>query len=128
MRLLIDTHLLLWSLGAPERLPKDARALMENDEHERCFSVVVIWEIAIKRALDKPGFRTDPSLVRRALTDAGYTEIPVTSDHAIALLALPPLHRDPFDRILVAQAHVEGAILLTSDRAVAQYPGGIRLV
>lgn len=128
MRLLIDTHLLLWTAIYPKQVPDAAVQLITNPAHELIFSAVSIWEVAIKRARGRSDFNVEPAILRRALTDAGYTELPVTSDHAIALLALPPLHRDPFDRILIAQAHAEGAVLLTSDRVVAQYPGGVRLV
>ena len=90
------------------------------------FSAASIWEIAIKRGLGRADFRADPRLLRRGLLDNCYAELPVTSAHAAALDSLPPLHKDPFDRILIAQATIEGVTLLTSDPRVARYPGPIR--
>jgi len=92
------------------------------------FSVASVWEIAIKFALGRPDFRVDPRALRRGLLDNGYAELPVTADHALATLALPPIHKDPFDQLLVAQATVEGVVLLTADPTVAGYPGPVRLV
>ena len=87
-----------------------------------------LWEVSSKLGLGRADFRVDPHLLRRGLLDHGYTELPVTGGHAVALTALPPLHRDPFDRMLVAQSIVEGILLLTSDPLVAQYPGPVRLI
>ncbi len=128
MKLLLDTHLLLWAAGEPQRLSAEAVALLDAPEHELFFSAASLWEIAIKRGLGRADFQVDPRLLRRGLFDNGYGELPIVSDHAVAIDALPPLHRDPFDRILVAQATVEGITLLTMDRQVAQYPGPIRLL
>ena len=128
MRLLLDTHIVLWAAVEPERLPKSASALIEDPENEIAFSAVSVWEVAIKTARGRADFRIDPVLLRRNLFDNGYSELAVTGAHAAALLSLPPLHKDPFDRMLVAQATVEGVTLLTGDPAVAKYPGPIRLV
>jgi PIN domain nuclease of toxin-antitoxin system len=128
MKLLLDTHILLWLADTPERIPKPTLALLSNPLNEIVFSSVNIWEIAIKFALRKPDFRTDPLLVFRRAIAEGLTELPVTSEHGIATAALPPLHRDPFDRILVGQAVAEKMLLLTSDSAVAAYKGPVRLV
>ena len=128
MKLLLDTHLLLWAAGVPDRLSRAARAEIENDENSLLFSVASLWEIAIKRGLRRPDFTADPRLLRRGLLDNGYTELPITSDHAIAVDGLPPLHKDPFDRLLIAQAIVEGIALLTIDELVAQYPAPVRKV
>ena len=128
MKLLPDTHIILWLYGNPAKLSKAAVELIDDPENELFFSAVTIWEIAIKSALQKPGFRVDPRAVRRGLLANGYTELPVTSQHAIAVYSLPPLHKDPFERILIAQATVEGITLLTSDRRVAKYPGPIRKI
>lgn len=128
MKLLLDSHLLLWAAGAPDRLPAAARALFEDPEHELCFSAASLWEIAIKRGLGRSDFQVDPRVLRRALLDNGYIELPITSEHAVAIDALPPIHKDPFDRILVAQALVEGITLVTTDEFVAQYSGPIRKV
>jgi len=92
------------------------------------FSPASLWEIAIKRAMGRSDFRADPRLLRRGLLDNGYGELPITSEHAVAVDGLPPIHKDPFDRILVAQASVEGIALLTADPVVAQYPGPVQRV
>ena len=128
MRLLPDTHLLLWFMEEPPDLSAKARDLIEDSANEVMFSVVSLWEVAIKFALDRPDFRVDPGVLRRGLLDNGYVELPVTGDHALATVTLPPIHRDPFDRLLVAQAIVEGVVLLTADPVVARYPGPIRRV
>lgn len=128
MKLLLDTHLLLWAAGQPERLSTTALALLEAPDNELLFSAASLWEIAIKRGLGRDDFRVDPRLLRRGLLDAGYGELAITSAHAIAVDGLPPLHKDPFDRILVAQSMVEGILLLTADPLVARYPGPVRLV
>jgi PIN domain nuclease of toxin-antitoxin system len=128
MKLLLDTHLLLWAAAMPRRLSRAARALLADPEHELLFSAASIWEVTIKAAMGRPGFRADARLLRRGLLDNGYVEVPVTSQHALELDSLPAIHRDPFDRILVAQARVEGVALVTTDEVVAQYPGPIRRV
>lgn len=92
------------------------------------FSSASLWEVAIKRGLGRPDFRVDPRLLRRGLLDNGYSELPITSEHAVAVDGLPTIHKDPFDRILVAQSIVEGIALITTDTLVAQYPGPIRKV
>jgi PIN domain nuclease of toxin-antitoxin system len=128
VKLLLDTHLLLWAAGAPERLSGPTRALIEDADNEPMFSAASIWEVAIKSGLGRDDFHADPRLLRRGLLDNGYDELPVTGEHAGATTQLPALHRDPFDRILVAQASVEGVLLLTADPIVAEYPGPIRKV
>ncbi|MFJ4293565.1 type II toxin-antitoxin system VapC family toxin [Cupriavidus sp. NPDC089707] len=127
MKVLLDTHLLLWAAGLPERLSPEARSLLEAADAQLFFSAASLWEIAIKHSLG-PDFRVDARLLRRGLLDNGYSELPVASAHAVAIDCLPPIHRDPFDRLLIAQATVEGITLLTSDILVAQYPGPVRLV
>jgi PIN domain nuclease of toxin-antitoxin system len=127
LKLLLDTHLLLWAASAPERLPAGARALLEDAANELLFSAASLWEVTIKAGLGRDDFRVDARVLRRGLLDNGYTELPISSAHAVAVAGLPNLHRDPFDRLLVAQAGVEGITLLTSDEAVAGYPGPIRL-
>jgi len=128
MKLLLDTHLLLWAAGSPNRLSAAARKLIGNQATELLFSAASIWEVAIKRGLGRSDFQADPRLLRRGLLDNGYSELPILSDHVVALDSLPPIHRDPFDRLLVAQATVEGITLLTADSVVAKYPGPVRLV
>ena len=128
MRILLDTHLLLWAAGEPEKLPADAREIIEDETVELWFSAASIWEIAIKRGLGRTDFRVDPRLLRRGLVENGYVELSVTGAHAAAIDLLPPVHKDPFDRMLVAQAIAESVTLLTSDALVAQYPGPIRKI
>jgi PIN domain nuclease of toxin-antitoxin system len=128
LKLLLDTHLLLWAAGKPEQLSPVARVLLDDPHNELIFSAVSLWEIAIKRGLGRNDFSVDPRLLRRGLFDNGYTELPISSEHAVAVDGLPLIHKDPFDRILVAQAMVEGVVLLTADSIVAQYPGSIRKV
>jgi PIN domain nuclease of toxin-antitoxin system len=128
VRLLLDTHLLLWAAEEPTRLSDAARKLMNNGGNDLMFSAASFWEIAIKRGLGRNDFRMDPRLLRRGLLDNDYTELQVGSDHAIAIESLPLLHKDPFDRILIAQAMVEGITLLTADPLIAQYAGPIRRV
>ena len=126
MKLLLDTHLLLWAAGQPSRLSRAAHRLMSDRRNELIFSAASLWEIAIKRGLGRNDFQVEPRLLRRGLLDNGYSELPISGDHTIALDGLPPLHKDPFDRILIAQAMVEGITLLTVDPFVAQYPGPVR--
>ncbi len=128
MKLLLDTHVLLWAAGMPERLSEDARALIEAEENTLIFSAASLWEMAIKHSLGRSDFRVDARVLRRGLLDNGYGELPILSEHAVAVDGLPPIHRDPFDRLLVAQATVEGITLLTSDTVIARYPGPVRLV
>lgn len=123
MILLLDTHLLLWVSGVPERLSDQARKLVEDPDNQLVFSVVSVWEIAIKRGQGRDDLRVDPRVLRRNLLDNGYSELTISSAHVLATESLPPLHKDPFDRMLLAQAQVEGVTLLTADLQVAQYPG-----
>ena len=128
MKLLLDTHLLLWAAGEPRRLSKRARTLLANPDNELLFSAASLWEVAIKRGLGREDFEVDARLLRRGLLDNGYSELPITSDHVVATESLPLIHKDPFDRILVAQATIEGVTLLTIDSLVSEYPGPIRTV
>lgn len=126
MKLLLDTHLLLWAAGQPDQLSAAARLLLDDPQNELLFSAVSIWEVAIKSSLGRNDFLADSRLLRRGLLDNGYIELPITSEHTVAIDGLPPIHKDPFDRILVAQSIIEGITLLTTDPLVAQYPGSIR--
>jgi len=128
MKLLLDTHLLLWAAGSPDLLPATARPLLEDAQNELLFSAASLWEIAIKSGLGRSDFKVDARVLRRGLLDNGYQELFITSEHAVFIDSLLPLHRDPFDRILLAQACVEGITLLTTDSLVAQYPGPVRKV
>ncbi|WP_027997709.1 type II toxin-antitoxin system VapC family toxin [Sinorhizobium arboris] len=128
MNILLDTHILLRAAGIPGRLSREARALIEDPGNKLYFSAASVWEIAIKRGLGRTDFDADPRLLRRGLLDNGYQELQVGSTHAVALDQLPPIHKDPFDRLLIAQSMVEGLTLVTSDEVVSRYPGAIRLV
>ena len=128
MKLLLDTRLLLWAAAEPSKLSAAARTLLEDARNELLFSAASLWEIAIKRGLGRDDFQVDPRLLRRALLDNGYQEIPIAGEHAVAIDALTPIHKDPFDRILVAQATVEGVSLLTVDPVLARYAGPVRQV
>ena len=126
MKVLLDTHLLLWAAGTPQRLPSQVRVMIERAETEPMVSVASLWEVAIKSGFGRSDFSVDPRLLRRGLLENGYAELEVTGAHATAVDLLPPIHGDPFDRLLVAQAQIEGLTLLTTDEIVARYPGPIR--
>ena len=128
MRLLLDTQLLIWLAMFPDRLSETARSLVDDPRNEPIFSAASIWEAAIKNAQGRTDFRIDPRVLYRGLLDNGYTELPITSQHAVTLDALPLIHKDPFDRLLLAQAISEGVTLVTADAQLAQYPGPVRLV
>jgi len=137
LKLLLDTQLLLWAAGSDGvaeigagsgGLSAQAAALIDDPANELLFSAASLWEVAIKHGLGRADFRADPRLLRRGLLDNGYLELPITGAHALAVADLPPLHKDPFDRILIAQALVEGVTLLTADAVVAGYPGAVRRV
>jgi PIN domain nuclease of toxin-antitoxin system len=128
MKLLLDTHLLLWAAGDPGRLSRSAKKLLSDPANDLVFSAASLWEIAIKRSLGRADFRVEPRVLRRGLLDNGYLEISIAGEHVLATETLPPIHKDPFDRILIAQAMAEGVTLLTVDPLVAKYPGAIRKV
>ena len=128
MRLLLDSHLLLWAALHPERLSPTARDLIASPANDPVFSVASLWEIGIKFALGRQDFDYDPRILRHDLVANGYLEMPVTAAHACAVVDLPRIHKDPFDRILIAQSIVEGIILLTTDPIMAQYGGLVRLI
>jgi PIN domain nuclease of toxin-antitoxin system len=124
----LDTHLLLWAAIQPDRLSDAARAIFDRLDNELTFSVVSVWEVAIKRSLGRSDFQVDASMLRRGLLENGYEELTITSEHAIAVGLLPPIHRDPFDRLLIAQSMVEAIPLITTDPVVARYPGPVRAI
>ncbi len=128
MKLLLDTNLLLWAAGVPDQLSKTASALINDARNELMFSAASLWEIAIKKGLGREDFTVDPRVLRRSLLENGYSELTITSEHAVAVSDLSIIHKDPFDRLLIAQATVEGITLLTNDEIVAKYPGPIRPV
>ncbi len=128
MKLLLDTHLILWAAGKPERLSPAARDLLESPQNELFFSPASLWEIIIKQGLNRPDFQVNARLLRRGLLENTYQELGITSEHIMAVGELPSLHKDPFDRILIAQSKVEGFTLLTTDALIAQYPGSVQKV
>jgi PIN domain nuclease of toxin-antitoxin system len=128
VKLLLDTHLLLWAAVSTARLPTVARQMIEDDTNTPMFSVASVWEVAIKRGLGRSDFQVDAHLLRRGLLDNGYDELPILGPHAAAVGALPPIHKDPFDRLPIAQAVTEGILLLTVDPVVGRYPAPVRLL
>ncbi len=125
MKLLLDTHLLLWAAQGSAKLPAEAHDLIVEPGTELVVSAASLWEITIKNGLGRADFQVDPHLLRRSLLENGYAELPVTGAHAVEVGLLPLLHGDPFDRILIAQARVERISLLTADRTLARYSGPI---
>ena len=128
MKLLLDTHILLWAAGKPEKLSEATRTLLTTPENSLFFSAASIWEIVIKLGLGREDFKVDPHRLRKMLVVHGYAELPVTAEHALKVDSLPLLHKDPFDRLLLAQARAEGMLLLTGDAAVSQYQGSVLAV
>ncbi len=128
MRLLLDTHILLWAVGMSRRLSATTRQLLENPDNEVYYSAANLWEIAIKNRLDRPDFQVDPERILAVLPEMDFIELPITASHAAAVVHLPALHKDPFDRVLIAQSRTEPLILLTNDHLVAQYGGPVRLL
>jgi PIN domain nuclease of toxin-antitoxin system len=127
MKILLDTHILLWASATSSQLPAGFATLIDDGRNDVLFSAASLWEIAIKRALGRDRFKVDPRALRANLLDHGYAELPIESEHAMTAGDLPLIHKDPFDRILIAQSLIEGATLLTSDPVVARYPGPIRM-
>lgn len=128
MKLLLDTHVLLWAAAEPDRLKEPVRVMLSDPDNELFFSAASIWEVSIKSGLGRPEFSVDPNLLRRGLVDRGFLELAISAAHAAAVMELPPLHKDPFDRLIVAQARHEGFLLLTADEMVAAYGGSILFV
>ena len=127
MRLILDTHILLWSFYRPELLKASVTEMIQNPDNVVLFSPVSIWEIAIKAALKRPDFDVDPELMLSLMEKAGFTELPIVSRAALGVRDLPRHHDDPFDRLLIAQAIAESAILLTADSKLKAYSGLVRL-
>ena len=128
MKLLLDTQWLLWAAGQPERLSAATRRMVDDPRNQPVFSAASLWEVAIKSGLGRGDFPADARLLRRGLLDNGYAELAITGEHAVAIGNLAPIHKDPFDRMLVAQSAIEGILLLTADPIVAQYPAPVRKV
>lgn len=128
MRILLDTHVLLWAVAGSERLPDTARGWLEDTRNEVYFSAASIWEIAIKAALRRDDFQIDPHVILDVMPATGFSELPVRAAHVAAVQQLPPIHKDPFDRLLVAQSRTEPMLLLTNDSLLIQYSENVRLI
>ena len=128
MKFLVDTHLLVWLASEPDRLSLSARGILEDTESTLAFSAVSMWEIAIKKALGRSDFATDPRTLRTDLLDRDWLEVSMTSEHGFAAGDLLPIHRDPFDRALIAQAKIEGMAFLTADAMLARYGDPVKMV
>jgi PIN domain nuclease of toxin-antitoxin system len=125
MKYLLDTHVLIWTNAASSRLDQKTRSILLDDENDVYFSAISILEIAIKQTLSKRDFDVEATAIRRSLIDDGFVELPVNGTQAAFVASLPLIHKDPFDRLLVAQANVEGITLITADEQIARYPGPI---
>lgn len=128
MNYLLDTHVLLWAAAHPEKISPSVRVQLEDPQNRLYFSAASIWEIAIKHDLNREDFKIDVMQFRQALLENEYEELPISSDHAVFTRALANHHKDPFDRILIAQAWVEDITLITADERVAQYIGPIQKI
>jgi PIN domain nuclease of toxin-antitoxin system len=128
MKFLLDTHFILWLPIGGRGIRRNARALLGSSDNEFLFSVASLWEIALKRARYRNTFGFDVREIRFQMIENGYEELPISGKHVLGMEALAPIHKDPFDRLLIAQAIVEGITLLTVDATVARYPGPIRKV
>ena len=128
MKLLVHTHILLWIAGVSRRLPASARDVIEDTSNVIFFSTASIWEVAIKARLGYDDFAVDARKLRSNLIENNYQELPILGEHALGVANLPDIHKDPFDRIMIAQSFIEGLVMLTADRTVAKYGGLIRLV
>ena len=127
-RFLVDTQLLLWNVYGSRKLPARVARLFRDGRHQFFYSAASLWEIAIKAGRGREDFVADTAAIRDALEENGFHELPVAAQHAVAVSTLPPIHSDPFDRMLVAQSLVEPMALITSDERLAAYPGTIELV
>jgi PIN domain nuclease of toxin-antitoxin system len=125
---LLDTHLLLWAAFEPERLSAKATKLLRSRTTPMSFSLATLWEVAIKTSLGRPGFSVDPRLLHDSLLAEGFAELPIRATHIVRVAALPWVHRDPFDRLLVAQAMEERLTLLTVDATLKRYGRFVRVV
>ena len=121
MKLLLDTHVLLWAAYEPERLSDKAQGLLSDPSSSLYFSVASLWEVAIKSALGRSDFQVDVAELRAGLVANDYSEVAIESSHVLRVPTLPPIHADPFDRILVAQAMAEGFALLSNDAKLKAY-------
>lgn len=127
-RFLVDTQLLLWNVYGSRKLPARVARLFRDGRHQFFYSAASLWEIAIKASRGRDDFAADTAAIRETLDDNGFQELPVTAQHAVAVSGLPPIHGDPFDRMLVAQAISEPMALITTDERLVAYPGTIEVV
>ncbi len=125
---LLDTHLLLWAAFEPARLSVNASKTLQSREVPLAFSLASIWEVAIKTSLGRPGFSVDPGMLHHALLAEGFVELPIRAAHLSRVAVLPWVHRDPFDRLLVAQAAEEKLTLLSVDATLRRYGRFVRQV
>ncbi|HYZ49207.1 MAG TPA: type II toxin-antitoxin system VapC family toxin [Sphingomonas sp.] len=128
MKLLLDTYLLLWLADDSPRLKPAHRAYLADPDHELLFSSASIWEIAIKRMARRRDFDVDPRLLRRSLLEEAFVELPITSEHCLAVAELPLIHKDSFDRLMLAQAKAEGILFVTADEVLVRYPVTLKLI
>jgi PIN domain nuclease of toxin-antitoxin system len=128
MRVLLDTRILLWAIAEPRRIPKQTRTQLESSTNEVLFSAASLWEVAIKVQTGRLTLSVPLDDIAAAADTMGFIELPVRSAHAVRVAGLPPHHRDPFDRLLIAQAMLEPARLLTLDRTLQQYSDLVDIV
>lgn len=122
MRHLLDSHTFLWWVADDRQLSPTVRKIIEAPEHEILFSAASAWELVIKAQLGRLDLSADPAaFLRQQMMINGFVPLSITMEHAVRVAGLPPLHRDPFDRILIAQALLENVPLLTADRLISQY-------
>jgi PIN domain nuclease of toxin-antitoxin system len=126
MHLLLDTHLLIWAMGSPQRLPRGLTDMLKDSAHNLLCSVASLWDLVIKQAHNCAAFNVQPKGLCRALLEEGWHELTVQSSHVLALGGRPPLHQNPFDRLLLAEANAEAVHLIKADQPLAQYTGPIR--
>lgn len=128
MKILLDTHVLIWALDSPQRLPERVRDDLADPANDVLFSSASLWEIAIKAGQGRSNFKARPALTWQGAIEAGFEELPVRSTDAIALMDLLQQHKDPFDRLLLAQAIVCPAWLYTADLQLRAYPGPVHYI
>ena len=128
MRILLDTHLLLWAMAASRKLPREVKSQLLDPHNDVYYSAASLWEIAIKSGLQRTDFRIDIDALMKALEASGFIELPISAAHAASVAKLPPIHKDPFDRLLVAQSMAEPLTLLTNDRELAGYWDGVKVI
>lgn len=125
MRILLDTHIILWAVTDSPKLPAAAREMIQDGHNQIYFSAASIWEVAIKHALAPEQLPVSSADLLKYVEQSGYAELPISAEHATAVERLPPVHKDPFDRILVAQACAEPMRLITQDRTLEKYGSSV---